>query len=97
MFRFSMDPESAKLANEKQLISHGVGRDDDWPESMEGTGEYRDDETYFRADQTTPESLEDAVSFVQGIFGAAPERVWLGGEMFEVNAELTDRSEKTRR
>lgn len=94
MFRFSVDRESAQRVNEKQLASNGVGRDDDWEEGLRDTGEYRKSEAYFRADTTTPDSVEEAISYVQGLFFTTPERVWIGDEVQEIDKEMTERAEK---
>lgn len=94
MFRFSVDRESANRANEKQLASHDVGRDDDWEEGLRDTGDHRSTEAYFRADTTTPNSVEEAVSFVQGLFFTTPERIWMRDEVHEINRDTTERAEK---
>ena len=95
MFRFSVDRESAERVNEKQLASNGVGRDDDWEEGLRDTDDFRSEEAYFRADTTTPNSVEEAVSYVQGLFFTTPERVWLGDELHEIDREVTERVQKS--
>lgn len=94
MFRFSVDRESAERANEKQLASNDVGRDDDWEEGLRDTGDYRKSEVYFRADTVTPGSPEEAVTYVQGLFFTTPERVWIGDDVYEVDKDMTARAEK---
>lgn len=95
MFRFSVDKDSAERADKKQLASHEIGPDEDWEQGLRDTNAYREDERYFRADGTTPASVNDAVSFVQGLFFTTPERVWLGDEVFEVDTETANRARKS--
>lgn len=94
MFRFSVDTSSAERVNEKQLASHDVGRDDDWAQGLRDTDEYHDSEAYFRAETQTPKSIEEAVTFVQGLFFTTPERVWIGDELHEIDQETAERSAK---
>lgn len=95
MFRFSVDRKSAERVNQKQLASHAVGRDDDWEEGLRDTGDYRNAEAYFRADTTSPDSVEEAISYVQGLFFTTPERVWIGDDLFEIDQEMTERAQKS--
>lgn len=94
MFRFSVDRKSAERVNEKKLASNGVGRDDDWEEGLRDTGDYRSSEACFRADTARPKSVEEAISYVQGLFFTTPERVWIGDEVHEIDQERTERAEK---
>lgn len=95
MFRFSVDKESAERANKKQLASNDVGPDEDWEEGLRDTDDYRDSERYFRADTVTPKSVEEAISYVQGVFFTTPERIWIGGDLYEIDEEDTERAEKS--
>lgn len=93
MFRFSIDNTVDVDINDDQLATANVGRDDDFAERLRRTNDYRDDETVFRAENADPETLEEAVAFVQGLFFRAPDRVWLGdGEGQEVTAEIANRA-----
>lgn len=94
MFRFSIDRASAERANKEQLASHDVGPDEDWEEGLRDTGDYRDEEAYFRADTTTPSSVEEAVSYVQGLFFTTPERVWIGDDVHEIDQATANRAHK---
>lgn len=95
MFRFSIDKDSAERASEKQLISNDVGRDEDWEEGLRDTGEFDPAERCFRADTATPSSVDEAVSFVQGLFFTTPERVWIGDEVYRIDEETVQRAEKS--
>lgn len=95
MFRFSVDKESAERANKKQLASNNVGPDEDWEQGLRGTDEFEPDERYFRADAVSPSSVEEAISFVQGLFFTTPERVWIGDDVYEVDRETADRVRKS--
>lgn len=95
MFRFSIDRASAERANKKQLASHDVGPDEDWEEGLRDTGDYRGEEAYFRADTTTPSSVEEAVSYVQGLFFTTPDRVWIGDDVFEIDQETAASASKS--
>ncbi len=91
MFRFSMEKGVQYDTNERQLYTADIASDEDWGERLKGTGEYREEETYYRAENMQPNSVEQAVQFVQGIFFRAPNRVWIGGEGHEVTAEMVNR------
>lgn len=95
MFRFSVDNESAKHVNKKQLASNDVGPDDDWEQGLRDNDEHVEGESYFRADGVTPSSLEEAISYVQGLFFTIPERVWIGGEVHQVDEEAAERARKS--
>ena len=95
MFRFSIDNTVDVDINRDQLATAGIGRDDDFAERLRMTGDYRDNETVFRAENENPETVEEAVAFVQGLFFRAPDRVWLGatGDAQEVTDEIANRVE----
>lgn len=95
MFRFSVDKDSAKRVNKKQLASNNVGPDEDWEQGLRDTDAYDANERYFRADTASPASVEDAVSFVQGLFFTTPERVWIGDEVFDIDEETANRARKS--
>lgn len=95
MFRFSVDKDSAKRANKKQLASNDVGPDEDWEQGLRDTDAHNENESYFRAETASPASVEDAISFVQGLFFTTPERVWIGDELFEVDEEMANRPRKS--
>lgn len=94
MFRFSMDNTAEVDINADQLATANIGRDDDFAERLRMTDDYRDDETVFRAENADPETLDEAVAYVQGLFFRAPNRVWLGstGDAQEVTAEIANRA-----
>lgn len=94
MFRFSIDNTVAVDVNDGELVTASIGIDNDFAERLRMTDDYRDDETVFRAENENPETLEEAVAFVQGIFFRAPNRVWLGatGDAQEVTAEVANRA-----
>ena len=95
MFRFSVDKDSAKRVNKKQLASNDVGPDEDWEQGLHDTDAYNENESYFRAETASPASVEDAISFVQGLFFTTPERVWIGDELFEIDEETANRARKS--
>ncbi len=90
MFRFSMEKGVQYDTNERQLYTADIASDEDWGERLKGTGEYREEETYYRAENMQPNSVEQAVQFVQGIFFHAPNRVWIAGEGHEVTTEMVN-------
>lgn len=94
MFRFSIDNTTEVDVNQGELATASIGRDDHFAERLRMTDDYRDDETVFRAENENPETLEEAVAFVQGIFFRAPNRVWLGttGDAQEVTDEIANRA-----
>lgn len=79
MFRFSIEKDAPIGTGNKQLATAGITPDDDFPESLEGTGEFRADERYFRVENVRPESPEKAVEYVQGVIHHVPARVWIDG------------------
>lgn len=68
MFRFSISNTAEVDINAGELETANVGRDDDFAERLRRTDDYRDDETVFRAENRNPETVEEAVAFVQGLF-----------------------------
>ena len=90
MFRFSMEKGIRFDTNSGQLVTANIAPDEDWGERLKGTGEYKEDESYFRAENMQPKSVEQAVEFVQGIFFHAPNRVWIGGEGHEVTEAIAN-------
>lgn len=95
MFRFSVDNESAERVNKKQLASNNIGPDEDWEQGLRDTDDYEAGESCFRAETANPSSLEDAISFVQGLFFTTPERVWIGDEVYEVDEEAAEHARKS--
>lgn len=95
MFRFSVDKESAERANRKQLASNDVGPDEDWEQGLRDTDDFDPNERCFRADTKTPSSVEEAVTFVRGLFFTAPDRVWIGDEVHHVDERTARRAEKS--
>ncbi len=94
MFRFTISNDVEVDVNAGELETANIGRDDSFAERLRMTDSYRDDETVFRAENENPETLEEAVAYVQGIFFRAPNRVWLGGDgdAQEVTAEIANRA-----
>lgn len=94
MFRFSINNTVEVDVNEAQLVTANIGRDDDFAERLRRTDDYRHHETVFRAENEDPQTLEEAVAYVQGIFSRAPDRVWLGatGDAQEITAEIANRA-----
>ncbi len=94
MFRFSISNTREVDVNAGELETANVGRDDSFAERLRMTGDYRDDETVFRAENANPQTLDEAVAYVQGLFFRAPDRVWLGsgGDAQEVTAEIANRA-----
>lgn len=95
MFRFSVESASAERANKKQLASNNVGPDEDWEEGLRDTDDHVEGESYFRAETVNPSSLEEAISFVQGLFFTTPERVWIGDEVYEIDEETAAGARKS--
>ena len=85
MYRFSIPTDAIIGTNDSQLVEAGITPDDDFPESLEDTGEYRDDERYFRVENVTARSAEEAVAYAYGVIQTAPSRVWIDGEMFDAS------------
>ncbi|MFW5972690.1 MAG: hypothetical protein ACOCTG_01760 [Bacteroidota bacterium] len=85
MFRFSIEKDAPIGTGAKQLASAGITPDDDFPESLQGTGEYRSDERYFRVENERPKSPEQAVEYVQRVIHHVPRRVWIEGESYETD------------
>lgn len=85
MFRFSIEQDATIGTSDKQLVQAGITPDDDFPESLEGTGELRSDERYFRVENVDPPSPEKAVEYVQGVIHHVPVRVWIDGREFHTN------------
>lgn len=80
MFRFSIEKDALIGTGDKQLAAAGITPDDDFPESLEDTGELRKDERYFRVENLRPSSPEKAVEYVQGVIHHVPLRVWIDGQ-----------------
>lgn len=95
MFRFSVDAATAERANKKQLASNNITLDEDWEKSLADEGDERADERCFRAETSSPKSIEDAVSFVRGHFRSAPTRVWMGDELYELAEEESESVEES--
>lgn len=84
MFRFSVDEETARRASDKQLASNNITLDEDWEQGLQDTGDAMPGERCYRAETKTPRTVDDAISFVRGHFIAAPHRIWLGDEQYEI-------------
>ncbi len=95
MFRFSVDNDTAKRVDKKQLASNNVAPDEDWERGLRDTDDHVEGESYFRAETANPSSLEEAISFVQGLFFTTPDRVWIGDEVYEVDEEDVERARKS--
>lgn len=80
MFRFSIDADATRAASTDQLATHNIQEDEETARAEGG------DERYYRAENASPESVEEAVVFVQGVFRRAPNRVWIDGEEHAVTA-----------
>lgn len=94
MFRFSIEKDAPIGTGAKQLTAAGITPDDDYRESLEGTGELREDERYFRVENLTPETSEKAVEYVQGVIHHVPVRIWIDGEVHETRTMDLDRVRK---
>ncbi|HET6567705.1 MAG TPA: hypothetical protein VFG50_07060 [Rhodothermales bacterium] len=88
MFRFSMDKGVPLDTNQDQLVTAQITPDPDWADRLMNTGEYREDERYFRAENSSPDSVGEAVEFVQGIMFHAPRRVWMGDKEHDVTESI---------
>ena len=87
MFRFSIDADTPIDATPSQLAAQHITEDDDFAARLHGAGEFEEGERYFRAENVTPTSVVEAVSYVQGILFHPPARVWLDGALHEVTDE----------
>jgi hypothetical protein len=94
MFRFSMDKNAPFDTNVDQQVTAGITKDDDYGRRLQETGEYREDEIYYRAENMNPKSVKDAVEYVQGIFFRVPSRIWIGGEAHEVTESIAASTRK---
>lgn len=95
MFSFSIKKDDATDVRKTTFVSHGITEDSrHLKEQLRNTGAYRDDELYYRAENADPDSLAEAVEFVQGIFYVAPSRVWIGDEAYEVTDQDVANVEK---
>ena len=83
MYRYSIPKDAIIGTNDRQLVEAGITPDDDFPESLRDTGEYRDDERYFRVENVSAGSPEEAIAYAQGVIHTSPSRVWIDGEMFD--------------
>ena len=86
MFSFSMDKNVPLDTTPNQLAHHGIGKDSELEQSLRDSGDWQENERYFRAENERPETVEAAVEFVLGIFFRAPRRVWLAADPVEVTA-----------
>lgn len=80
MFRFAYDKDTPVAANAKELATAGITEDRDWGERLDERDETLANERYYRVENETPDSVAEAVSYVQGIMMHPPERVWIEGE-----------------
>lgn len=85
MYRFSVPKDAVIGTGSKQLVEAGITRDDDYRESLEGTGELREDEDYYRVENVDADTPEEAVAYVQGVIRTIPSRVWINGEEFDTD------------
>ena len=84
MFSFSMDKSVPLDVTPGELAQQNIGESRDLVERLRATDQYRADERYYRAENASPASLQEAISYVQGIFFHPPQRVWFGDEVHEV-------------
>lgn len=94
MFHFAIEDDVAIDASASQLTSQNITEDPDWAERLRNRGESKKRERFFRVENVSPKSVEEAVSFVQGILFHAPTRVWLGDEEHEVSHAVDERTRK---
>lgn len=85
MFHFSFEQDAPLTADEDQQATANVTEVRDWAERLKQSGEYSADERYFRAENEDPDTVEEAVDFVRGIFGHVPRRVWMDDEVHELH------------
>lgn len=88
MFQFAIEKNVTLGVSSSSLASHAITEDPDWADRLRNTGEYREDERYFRVENENPHSPEEAVEFVQGILFHAPTRVWIGDDAYEVTESI---------
>lgn len=87
MFRFSI-PEGTPIdASPSQLAAQNITRDQDFAGRLQDAGEFESGEVYYRAENASPGSVREAVSFVRGLLFTSPARVWLDGELHEVGPD----------
>ena len=94
MFQFSIEKTVRPGASTGSPASHAITEDPDWAERLKNTGEYRENERYFRAENENPDSVEKAVEFVQGIFFHPPTRVWIDDKEYTVTESIEERVRK---
>lgn len=87
MYRFSFDKNTPIGASAKQLTDAGITEDESFASELRDTGEHREDERYFRVENESPDSLEEAIEYVQGVMLHPPRRVWMGDRVCDVEAE----------
>lgn len=93
MFSFAIDKGAADT-RKTQLASHAITEDRELAHRLRLSGEYDEGEAYYRAENETPKSVEEAIEFVQGICFRAPNRVWIGDDEYEVTQEMTENTDK---
>ena len=87
MYRFSFDKNVSLPAGARQLADAGITEDESFASELQDTGAYRENERYFRVENRSPDTLEEAIEYVQGILFHPPNRVWMGDRVCEVEAE----------
>lgn len=86
MFHFSVRDDVPLDATADQMAENGITEDAGFGDRLAAAGQDRSDERLFRAENETPATVPEAVSFVQGALFTTPLRVWIDDQPRVVTA-----------
>ena len=92
MFRFSLEEGTRITADDEQLAEAGITQDEGFSRGLEQAGATGANDVIFRVENESPATVQGAVTYVQGVLGTAPRRVWLGDEVHEVTTQRANRA-----